>query len=390
MGMEPVGLQGRTRGALPALLRSCSSPIKPASQSAAVCGVDDEFLTSLDPVETIVDPPHDAAPRAIPVRLDDDVAFRHSGWRHDRQATLQALGPSLRPEDRPHRFANCGAHAWILKSAIEPPTYRIAADFCHDRFCRPCARARARHIAAVLADWAKKRSIRFVTLTIRQEPQPLASQLTAMHKSFRRLRQMAHWNACCKGGVAFTEIKRNVTNSLWNLHLHLLVEGTFLSQSRLSRMWLKATGTSYIVDIRFPSSPTAAVAYVCKYASKGIATQVYGSADALSEAMTALTGRKLCLTFGTARGLQLNEPATEEAWTAVCSLATLRTQAARGVPEACTLLTFLQDRYSCPTNQPTTRGPPNKRPIFNYTSTFPVHRAARNAEPPSHGPHGRC
>jgi hypothetical protein len=53
-----------------------------------------------------------------------------------------------------------------------------------------------------------------------------------------------------------------------NLHLHALVYGPFIPQSRLSESWFKITGDSYIVHIEPIRDPKHAVAHILKYISK--------------------------------------------------------------------------------------------------------------------------
>lgn len=316
------------------------------------------FSSSLEPVETPVDSPPPPRQGTQNEPALEDVTFRHSGWQHARGQTLEAFGPPLRPDDRADRFRHCGSNAWLLRSRDNPETYRIAADFCHDRFCIPCARARGKRIAAVLADWCKDKTLSFITLTLRQEEQPLSETIDHLLASFRRLRQCKAWLRAVAGGVAFVEIKRGVKLDRWNVHLHVLAVADWLPYKTLSRMWLKCTTTSFVTDIRPVPDIGHAVQYITKYASKSIAHQIYGVLDHLQEAMAALGGRKLAITFGTARKLHLNDKTDPGDWDAVCTLHTLRRQAEIGEQWAQALLELVTEKFSCPKNPTSARSPP--------------------------------
>ena len=277
----------------------------------------------------------------------------------------------------------------MLKSRTELGTYRVAADFCHDRFCVPCARARGKRIAAIVADWFGELQLKFITLTLRQEEKPLDKTVDHLLASFRRLRQMQSWKKAVYGGVGFVEIKRSEKLDRWNVHLHILAHANYLHYETLSRMWLKATTTSFVTDVREVHDRGKAVQYVCKYASKGIAHQIYGKLDLLSEAMHALTGRKLAITFGTARTLKLNQRGDAGDWEAVCTLAVLRTNAQRGLAWAIALLDLVTEKYQCKTTTTSTRSPPVRqtRLPFSFTSSDP--RSVRPAVYRSRTLHGR-
>ena len=321
--------------------------------------------SSLEHVETPVDSPQ--TPRPVTHDADplDDVSFRHSGWARARGQTIQAFGPPLRPDDRPDRFRHCGDNAWLLRSRDNPNTYRIAADFCHDRFCLPCARARGKRIAAILAEWAEGKELKFITLTLRQADVPLGETLDHLLASFRRLRQCKMWKASVTGGVGFVEIKRGAKFDRWNVHIHILANAAFLDYRTLSRMWLKCTGTSFVTDIRPVPDLMHAVHYVTKYASKGIAHTVYGTIELLQEAMAALTGRKLAITFGDARKLHLNDKTDPGDWDNVCTLHTLRRRALAGEQWAQALLDLVTEKFSCPKNPTSPRSPPPPLALFN-------------------------
>jgi len=65
------------------------------------------------------------------------------------------------------------------------------------------------------------------------------------------------------GAVGVLEV-----GSGFNLHIHLLVYGHFVSQPQISKLWLQVTGTSQVVDIRAVRSPKKSTRYLLKYLGK--------------------------------------------------------------------------------------------------------------------------
>ena len=60
-----------------------------------------------------------------------------------------------------------------------------------------------------------------------------------------------------------------------NVHIHIIqVDGSFVPQKKLSELWLKVTGDSYVVDVRRVRGKYGAN-YVAKYASKGMSEKTF-------------------------------------------------------------------------------------------------------------------
>jgi hypothetical protein len=133
------------------------------------------------------------------------------------------------------------------------------------------------------------------------------------------------------GGAAFLEVKIAKDGRTWHPHIHIIAEGGFLNQSRLSDKWKEITGDSWIVDVRYVRDRGEVIRYVAKYASKPLDATLFRSKEHLKEAMVALKGRRLCLTFGNWRGLELEKrPEDDGNWKKVCTLDNLRRAVDRG------------------------------------------------------------
>lgn len=315
---------------------------------------------SLDPVERNVRLPADAArgiltddvaeptdipteqnqtPQHVPnARLLSDTAFRHSGWQHNRSLVRAALQRRDVPPARLDRWDDCGSNAWVVRDVNDRTRLAVVASYCHDRFCRPCANQRSRTIVGNLTPKLQKKPHRFITLTLKSGNLTLKQMVDKLYRCFRRLRTSKLCKTRLRGGVAFLELKWVQLTDHWHPHLHVICEGTFIPQDQLAAAWLKITGDSYIVDIRFVADRDQVARYVTKYASKPLSATFINRPDQLDEAIAVLGGRRLFTTFGTWRGWRLLEVRCTTEWESVGPLWVLRRDAAAGDPRATAIL----------------------------------------------------
>jgi hypothetical protein len=169
---------------------------------------------------------------------------------------------------------------------------------------RAKASAIARNLRNAIED-NPERQHRFITLTLQHSDTPLADQIKHLYHSFSRLRAMKCWTSTQRGGSCSLEVKWKFENRRWHPHLHIISHGTYLDKHDLSNAWKKATGGSYIVDIRVLKDAKEAAFYVGKYVSKGTNAEVWSDPDANQEWITATKGLRTCLTWGDWRGIRL-------------------------------------------------------------------------------------
>jgi len=276
----------------------------------------------LDPQESAV--PHQPATsqtdHADPVELCID--WRHTCWHRDRRRVYDAMSKCLMPTSRLERFAGCGSGAWVLQDKARPDRLRVSANYCHDRWCTPCARTKARIVAGNLRGQIGDRPHRFITLTLRANDESLQQRLNTLYASFRRLRRSPLWKRCVAGGAAFCEPCWSQRSQAWHVHLHIIADGRFIPQKELSDAWLVATGDSYIVDVRLIHNGDKAVEYVTKYACKPLTSETMRDVDRLQEAIVALRGRRLVLPFGAWYHVKLTAVSDDTDWIAKAPLAT--------------------------------------------------------------------
>lgn len=296
------------------------------------------------------------------------IIFRHSGWAHDRRRVYDALLRTAQPCARIHDFSECGKYAYVFQSVEDPDLYTLGGSTCHDRFCLPCGRERSRVIAANVKLRVQGKPARFITLTLRSTTESLAFLLLKLTRDFTSLRRSKLWKNRVTGGVGFLECKWLAATNRWHVHLHCLVQGRYVPRLDLSELWLKITGTSEVIDIRIVENEAHCTHYICKYASKPLDRTVVVVPARLDEAVTALKGKRLCMTFGTWRGYKLTEPPESGTWVQLGTLDELIDRAEAGDTTAGTALDALRIEYA-----PSTRGPPNS-PVLTVSSlTFDQH-----------------
>jgi hypothetical protein len=175
---------------------------------------------------------------------------------------------------------------------------------------------------------------------------PLSAQIDRLYTCYNALRRRPSWSTAVKGAAAFLEFKLAANGSDWHPHLHVLAEGTWLSQKDLSRTWYEITGDSSIVDIRSCHNTDQLAAYVVKYASKAADHSLWTNPDKLAESIAATRGRKLCSTSGTWRGVKL-KPTKDHThrWTKLYFLDELQQLCDQGNPQAFRIMNAIRPSW---------------------------------------------
>lgn len=254
--------------------------------------------------------------------------FRHSGWAAQRKRTWAVLATLYPDGKRVERFENCGKNAWVYQDKDAPQYFKVSSDTCRDRWCLPCGQARARTIAANVAERMSKNRFRFVTLTLRSTDHTLPELLRKLARCFARLRRVKPWKTAQRGGVAFTEVKHNAVMQTWNVHLHVLTEGGYMLKKDLSKAWQNITRDSFIVDLSLVKSVFEVVRYVTKYVSKPLDSTVVSDRCVLHDAIEGLHGHRMVTTFGTWRGIDLTARTDSRTWIPYAPLSQVKRNAA--------------------------------------------------------------
>lgn len=276
--------------------------------------------------------------------VHDAISFRHSGWAVRRDRVLSALILTAQSESRIKRFDNCGGSTWVFRSLLNPDRYKLVGGYCRDRFCTPCAQAKARLIRDNLMLQIRGKRIRHLVLTLEADYLSLSDQITNFLRCFKLLRQTDLWRWYVTGGAAFLELKWNPESNRWHPHLHILFEGWYLPHEELSPLWSDLTDGSFIVYLRPVPNDEALSRDVTKYAGKGVTSNVISNPERLQEAIVALNSRRVCTTFGTWRKFRLLKTETDPEWEPVASFDSLLDRATAKDPLAVDILTHLLGR----------------------------------------------
>jgi len=245
----------------------------------------------------------------VPPAEPEETEFRHACWQNHRDRIRRHLVNAGSNVFQLNRWDECGSEC-LVEWSDTADKYRLRANYCKNRHCAPCAKARAGLLAANLRNRLAEQPqnndrYRFICLTLKHSSEPLANQIKRLYKCFTKLRKSPCWKKSQRGGTAVLEVKWTPGSRVWHPHLHIVSEGDFLRSKDLKDAWFKATGDSFVTDIRKLDSGKDAAHYVTKYISKGTSDAVWLDDAAAVEWITALKGTRLATTYGTWRGFQL-------------------------------------------------------------------------------------
>lgn len=238
--------------------------------------------------------------------------------------TLLDGGPD---NGRARRLQDCRQNAWFTRHS-ETGEVRVASSTCSLRWCPICRNARRNYITHSVSEWIGSADHpKLITLTLKHTHAPLDHQVEHLYKFFRSLRRRKDFKTAVTGGVWFFQIKKSTTDGMWHPHIHSVVTGKYLPRRRLSHMWSQVTYDSVVADIRAVHDPQKVANDVARYATSPGDLASLPPDDGL-ELVECLHGRRICGTWGSAKGIRLrpereNEPKKWESlgsWTVVMNL----------------------------------------------------------------------
>jgi hypothetical protein len=281
---------------------------------------------------------------AITAATDLEANWFHAEHQERRKRVKASLARTNQPANRQEAFTHCGSGCFVQWSATKQ-THRLSANYCHDRFCERCARARARVISTNLANELKGKSFVHLVLTLKHRAIPLSVEITRIINCFRKLRETKLWKQNVEGGVFFIEIKIG-RDRLWHVHLHIVTISQYIPQEALKNQWLAATGDSDIIWMHRYRDAQEVQSYVAKYAAKGYDAGIFEDGEKLDECVTAMKGRRLWSTFGAWRGLDLDAKGKDPGdWKFIGSLDRVVSAANRGELWAVGIVKSLRKGY---------------------------------------------
>ena len=221
----------------------------------------------------------------------------HKRWAAIRKETIDALmvGDEALSK-RATRIEGCCSHP--LLTLKESGKLGVVLFCCKDRMCPRCQTGRAiensKRINLAVTNMNAPRQIE---LTIKHKQATLRGEIDRLWKAFKALRKTKFWQSVVHGGIGVLEITINPKTRLWHPHLHLVVDGDFIPQKKLSEEWKKCTGDSEVVWIQAVHDRAKTALYVAKYLAKSANPCDMTHAE-IREFASALHGRRMVFTFG--------------------------------------------------------------------------------------------
>lgn len=164
--------------------------------------------------------------------------------------------------------------------------------------CLTCQRQRSMRVASRVAEALKgKGRIRMVTLTLRDDGQPLRLRVLRIQAAFRLLRRSRVWKGSVSGAVTVLEVTRGREGGHWHVHLHCLCTGGYMAHAQLRTEWQRVTKDSFVVEIHEIRDVVQASRYVAKYVAKGSEVHTW-TAKEITEYALAMKGIRLVSTSG--------------------------------------------------------------------------------------------
>ncbi len=262
---------------------------------------------------------------ALYASLDTDA---RSGTRKEREdskrrtkAHLVELLFAAGYAEAAKKVASCNSNYFALvcrngHAAQMLPTFR-----CRNRLCPYCAAERQHRAFAKLWPVLKffagtKRSERLVliTLTVRNNFEPLEAQDKHFKAAFRRLRRMKHWKDRISGALCGYEFTPTPTG--WHYHAHILCfRKAWYDQTELAEDWQRATrANEAVVDIRAVSTISNGFRDVLQYCFKPTDLRKWTVNEV--QQFQSMSRIKLSESFGELRGLNVSENEVDFATTA--------------------------------------------------------------------------
>jgi hypothetical protein len=263
----------------------------------------------------------------------------------ERESILVAFGMSAHPGllRRASNIAFCCRSPLVYADTRGRPV--LSLQTCKDRMCPRCQRARGQQVAKkVEALVTRYNAPRLLTLTLKHRgTEPLRFMLDRLARAFRTLRASPFWKRNVTRGVYTVEVTWNKERQEWHAHLHTIIDGEFMRQQEIKKLWEDITLDSTIVDIRAVHDRARQAKYISTYVAKPCDGANW-DAEQLCEFALATHGRRMVHTFGKSHGKPIEAESTEnkpKISSPLCSLRSLLVEAAGGCPIAARALCIL-------------------------------------------------
>ncbi len=145
----------------------------------------------------------------------------------------------------------------------------IVDHHCDNRVCDKCGKSRwsrtVKSLKKRIFDRMDWNNVRFMTVTYGNISELTRDDIQDIRDDFKRLKRRKYFDSRIDGGVY--SIECNWTDEGWNLHLHVVYQGGYIEQDRLSEAWEDLTGFP-VVDIRKSNDKDSDAEELAKYITK--------------------------------------------------------------------------------------------------------------------------
>jgi len=239
----------------------------------------------------------DLSVNSLPDPSYHDFLARRNRTEYD--AVLETLklfykGENHAPLDA---FENCRRFAFFTRHK-DTGEVKVLSSCCHNRWCPPCATAKASVFSGRIEEWltGRKRP-RQLELTLRSTGLPLREQTDELYRCWRLLRLDPLFKKVFLAGVWFFQITYNAETGLFHPHLHCLFVGSYAKQSAISEKWSEITNGSTYVFIQSVKDVSTSAKYVSRYVARPMLLSDLPE-DRRLELVDAMYHRRTAGTFG--------------------------------------------------------------------------------------------
>lgn len=230
----------------------------------------------------------------------------HHAVEKFRFLIVEALWSSPDPDlkRRSEKMGLCCVSPQIFADSDSMPV--CVAGYCRDRLCPTCMRRRAWKVRVRLIGLVgSMNSPRFLTLTERDNADPLTTRMDRITAAVRKLRHTKGWKRHVKGGVMVWETTRNEKNGTWHPHVHLIIDGDYWAHAEILAEWKKALGGDGAARIEACHDRNRSARYLSKYLAKDAEVASW-KFTTICEFATAMHRRRLVATFGSMHKLNVD------------------------------------------------------------------------------------
>lgn len=211
------------------------------------------------------------------------------------RARASALATSLRvigEEELAVAIEECGLKM-VFYECGEGPHWFATTWRCRLRICPVCARTRARRLLEAYKHLAGVPHLKHLVLSEPNVPHLSSATIDRLRRLFKRLRHRKYFADRWRGGLCSLEITYSKITG-WHAHLHVLIEGEYIAQTKIREAWEDICGGQRMVFVQAITGAREAIKYIVKPSD-----DLVKDPRALRQLLNALQGKRLLTAWGT-------------------------------------------------------------------------------------------